>query len=92
MEVTALIEKIQKDSKLGITDHNLISHIDIAVGSIINSILFGYRFDGVRLCAYFYAFLGQNPRVLRAQIYSYKLYQESGQSICPFCREELQHR
>ena len=47
VEVSSLIEKIQNDKKIGIEEHNLASYVDIAVGSIINNLLFGYRFDGV---------------------------------------------
>ena len=47
MEVSTLIEKIQNDKKTGVKEHNLALYIDIAVGSIINNLLFGYRFDEV---------------------------------------------
>jgi hypothetical protein len=43
-EVSALLEKVQKS---GTKEHNLAAYIDIAIGSIINNLLFGYRFDEV---------------------------------------------
>lgn len=39
-----LISKLKEN--IG-TDINISQHIDVCIGSIINSILFGYRFDEV---------------------------------------------
>lgn len=44
-EVAGLINKVNKDIGSGVKEHDLPAHIDIGVGSIINAILFGYRFS-----------------------------------------------
>ncbi|TMS35708.1 hypothetical protein L596_003049 [Steinernema carpocapsae] len=44
-ELAAMIKCIDRDIKAGIVGHNISGHIDTCVGSIINNILFGYRFD-----------------------------------------------
>uniref|UniRef100_A0A915E0V1 Lipocalin/cytosolic fatty-acid binding domain-containing protein n=1 Tax=Ditylenchus dipsaci TaxID=166011 RepID=A0A915E0V1_9BILA len=44
-EVDALIFKIDAENEKGKTEHNVHSHIDMAVGSIINKLLFGYRYS-----------------------------------------------
>jgi hypothetical protein len=47
VEVSSLIEKVQTDISNGVKEHNIGMLIDIAVGSIINNLLFSYRFDEV---------------------------------------------
>jgi hypothetical protein len=44
-----MLANIKNDIKAGVKEHNVAPHIDVAVGSIINALLFGYRFEGVRL-------------------------------------------
>ncbi|KAH7718337.1 CBN-CYP-33C9 protein [Aphelenchoides avenae] len=44
-EVSALTAKILKNIDSGIMDHDLPGRIDVAVGSVINALLFGYRWD-----------------------------------------------
>ncbi|KAI1706803.1 cytochrome p450 domain-containing protein [Ditylenchus destructor] len=41
------IDHVNKDA-----EYDIVEHIDIAIGSIINSILFGYRFHGEKLSEY----------------------------------------
>ncbi|KAH7718334.1 Protein CYP-33D3 [Aphelenchoides avenae] len=44
-EVSALLAKTHKDIDNGIADQDLSGRIDAAVGSVINALLFGYRWD-----------------------------------------------
>jgi hypothetical protein len=44
-----MLANIKNDIKSGVNEYNIITYIDVAVGSIINAILFGYRFEGVWL-------------------------------------------
>ncbi|KAH7718340.1 Protein CYP-33E1 [Aphelenchoides avenae] len=44
-EVLALTSKIHKDIEGGIVDHDLPGRIGVCVGSVINALLFGYRWD-----------------------------------------------
>jgi hypothetical protein len=46
-EVTSVIEKLQNDVKSGVEEVKIAPYIDVAIGSFINNLLFGYRFDGV---------------------------------------------
>ncbi|KAI1690960.1 cytochrome p450 domain-containing protein [Ditylenchus destructor] len=46
IESDYLIDSLKKELKSGIREHNIIKWIDLAVGSIINQVLFGYRFSG----------------------------------------------
>ncbi|KAI1695878.1 cytochrome p450 domain-containing protein [Ditylenchus destructor] len=46
IESDYLIDSLKKELKSGIREHNMIKWIDLAVGSIINQLLFGYRFSG----------------------------------------------
>ena len=60
VEVSSLIEKVRKDVQNGTKEHNIADYIDIGVGSIINNLLFGYRFEGVifytiRKCFFIYS-------------------------------------
>ncbi|KAI1702517.1 cytochrome p450 domain-containing protein [Ditylenchus destructor] len=45
-ELETLCAKVDKDIENGIKEHDIASHIDIGIGSIINTLLFGYRFYG----------------------------------------------
>lgn len=47
IEVSDLISNVNTDIKDGIHEHNIAEHIEARVGSIINSLLFNYRFDKV---------------------------------------------
>ncbi|KAI1710509.1 cytochrome p450 domain-containing protein [Ditylenchus destructor] len=47
-ELETLCAKVDKDIENGIKEHNIASHIDIGIGSIINMLMFGYRFYGDR--------------------------------------------
>jgi len=44
VEVNALIEKIGEGIDAQLKEHNIATYVDRAVGSIINSLLFNYRF------------------------------------------------
>ncbi|KAI1693369.1 cytochrome p450 domain-containing protein [Ditylenchus destructor] len=46
IESDYLIDSLKKELKSGIREHSMIKWIDLAVGSIINQLLFGYRFSG----------------------------------------------
>ncbi|KAI1698652.1 cytochrome p450 domain-containing protein [Ditylenchus destructor] len=46
IESDYLIDSLKKELKSGIREHNMIKWIDLAVGSVINQLLFGYRFSG----------------------------------------------
>lgn len=43
-EVQTMCEKINKDIDSGVEEHALLNHTDLAVGSIINNVICGYRF------------------------------------------------
>ncbi|KAI1702518.1 cytochrome p450 domain-containing protein [Ditylenchus destructor] len=47
-ELETLCAKIDKDIENGIKEHDIASHVEIGIGSIINMLLFGYRFYGER--------------------------------------------
>uniref|UniRef100_A0A914YWK9 Cytochrome P450 n=1 Tax=Panagrolaimus superbus TaxID=310955 RepID=A0A914YWK9_9BILA len=42
-EFVYMMDSIKADKKAGIINHSLQDHIDLAVGSVINSLLFGFR-------------------------------------------------
>lgn len=42
------IIRIKSEVQNGIKEHELWDHLQTSVGSIINALLFGYRFEGVR--------------------------------------------
>ncbi|KAH7715420.1 Protein CYP-33C1, partial [Aphelenchoides avenae] len=44
-EVSALLAKISRDIDSGVVEHDLPGRIDVAIGSVINALLFGYRWD-----------------------------------------------
>ncbi|KAH7725792.1 Protein CYP-33C9 [Aphelenchoides avenae] len=48
-EVSTLISEVNADIAAKRDEHDVPRHIDLAVGSIINSLLFGYRFRGERV-------------------------------------------
>ncbi|KAI6174478.1 Cytochrome P450-33C9 [Aphelenchoides bicaudatus] len=45
-EVQTVFEKIDHGLSIGAKEHDLYGFVDIAIGSIINALLFGYRFHG----------------------------------------------
>ncbi|KAI1710512.1 cytochrome p450 domain-containing protein [Ditylenchus destructor] len=45
-ELETFCAKIDKDIEDGVQEHNVASHLDIRIGSIINMLMFGYRFYG----------------------------------------------
>jgi cytochrome P450 family 33 len=49
-EVSDLIAIINRDIEGGTKEHAMCEQIEARVGSVINSLLFGYRFDEVRNC------------------------------------------
>uniref|UniRef100_A0A914ED72 Cytochrome P450 n=1 Tax=Acrobeloides nanus TaxID=290746 RepID=A0A914ED72_9BILA len=51
-EVSEFIKKVKNDVKNGITEHDLADQFQISVGSVINAVLFGYRFEGEKLQEY----------------------------------------
>jgi cytochrome P450 len=42
-EFVYLMDSIKAEKKEGVTDHSVQEHVDLAVGSVINSLLFGFR-------------------------------------------------
>ena len=42
-----MINRMKTDLEAGAEAHNVVAHMDLAVGSVINQVLFGYRFSGV---------------------------------------------
>lgn len=43
-EVESLIERVTNDVKKGYEEYDLYKHSDIAIGSVINAVLNGFRF------------------------------------------------
>ncbi|KAH7710349.1 Protein CYP-33C1 [Aphelenchoides avenae] len=64
-EVTAMILDIKADVAAGLKEHDVPGHIDLAVGSVINSLLFGYRLRGEHE-ADFYRLKMNNDALLKA--------------------------
>lgn len=48
-EVSALVERVKRDVSAGVNRHDVAQHVDIAIGSVINALMFGYRFSGVSM-------------------------------------------
>ncbi|KAH7725991.1 Protein CYP-33C1 [Aphelenchoides avenae] len=48
IEVADLVERVKTDVSNGVCVQDLAGHVDHAVGSLINQVLFGYRFAGRR--------------------------------------------
>lgn len=44
VEVQLLLEKLRQESSDGLVEHDLRKHVAAAVGSVINNMVFGYRF------------------------------------------------
>ncbi|KAH7709457.1 CBN-CYP-33C9 protein [Aphelenchoides avenae] len=44
-EVSSMVAKMRKDIDNGVENHDVPAHLDICVGSVINALLFGYRWD-----------------------------------------------
>ena len=47
-EVDYVIRCLRKELSEGVMEHNVAEYTDVAVGSIINLMLFGYHFSEVR--------------------------------------------
>ncbi|KAH7707311.1 Protein CYP-33E2 [Aphelenchoides avenae] len=45
-ETEYMISRMKSDLEAGVQEHNVVAHVDLAVGSVINQVLFGYRFSG----------------------------------------------
>ncbi|KAI6174620.1 Cytochrome P450-33C9 [Aphelenchoides bicaudatus] len=45
-EIHTIFENVDRDVASDLKEHDLYNHVDVAVGSIINVLLFGYRFHG----------------------------------------------
>jgi hypothetical protein len=52
-EIQTIFENLDRNIASGLEEHSLFSHTDIAVGSIINALLFGYRFSGDKKSEFF---------------------------------------
>jgi hypothetical protein len=52
-EIRTIFENVDADIANGLKEHNLFGHVDIAIGSIINAFLFGYRFSDGRQSEFF---------------------------------------
>ncbi|KAI1705037.1 cytochrome p450 domain-containing protein [Ditylenchus destructor] len=48
MEIDYLTDSLKKEIASGIKEHDVIKRIELAVGSVINQIIFGYRFSEER--------------------------------------------
>uniref|UniRef100_A0A914CT29 Cytochrome P450 n=1 Tax=Acrobeloides nanus TaxID=290746 RepID=A0A914CT29_9BILA len=88
VEVSSLIEQINNDINAGVLVHDILTPIGIGVGSLINNLVFGYRFEGKKLQEYheLKPLLGQFVRgfgspwtLLIQKWYQYAKY-------IPFCR------
>lgn len=49
--MSAIIEKVNRDVSDGREEHDMPGLIDVAIGSVINSLIFGYRFHEARIPA-----------------------------------------
>lgn len=47
VESQYMIDSLKKEIGAGLREHNICKWIDLAVGSVINQMLFDYRFSGV---------------------------------------------
>ncbi|KAH7711212.1 Protein CYP-33C9 [Aphelenchoides avenae] len=52
-EVTSLVDDVKHDIASGVKRHEIAEHIDVAIGSVVNSLVFGYRFRGERRSEFF---------------------------------------
>ncbi|KAH7724312.1 Protein CYP-33C1 [Aphelenchoides avenae] len=52
IEVSSLLEAVRARIEAGEEEHNLMQDFDVSVGSIINNLLLGYRFEGDNLAEY----------------------------------------
>lgn len=69
--MSAIIEKVNNDITDGKEEHDMPALIDVAIGSVINSVIFGYRFHEARSrpndkCVDVYL-LVPRERILRAE-------------------------
>lgn len=46
-EVDYVLNSLRKDLANGVVEHRITDYTNVAVGSIINQMLFGYRFSDV---------------------------------------------
>jgi hypothetical protein len=52
-EIQTIFESVDKEIASNLPEYDLYEHVDVAVGSIINALLFGYRFSGEKRAEFF---------------------------------------